>query len=519
MDGGIREEAEMEKIKATVRQSYSFRRAARSKKAKWKSQCFPLESNEHLTHDQESVPNKQATAETMSNALIPKTRPSRSPEEFPTPTPQSISLNEGIDKITYFLDRVFFHQHHFYRRDPSSPDKIRGWLLGVNLECPEFYLSSMAISTLHQNLLNKLPSTQQRYLPVAEYEGYHSMTVTTLRAAINRLSDITDAFAYRKALSLLSTSLQLYSFEIFRSNKFGQRDMGDWEIYLGGAATLLSLMDKTLWANGLPTDPASNNRDPHKNEISPRDIIGLHFGRRIFVWADIIHNATMGWHHSLHREYPYLKYLGDGTVELGSLMGCSNWVMICILEISRLDALKQERHSLPSKSKAAYENFYPQIISLEKQLLDGTKSTRQEAGGEEKCYDIELKRVTETFTIAALIYLYIISWNAQAGYPTIHALVERAIKAIKRLPVNRLRSIPWAYCVVGCMASESQKGFFRGISATGVKSGVYLGTVLGALDIMEKWWEMREEKAADRKSGSVPWRMAIKELKIRALLS
>ncbi|KAH8807758.1 fungal-specific transcription factor domain-containing protein [Xylogone sp. PMI_703] len=519
MDGGAREETETERIKLVVKQSYSFRRAANAKSTRGLAKCFPILNPLGIPE-----PTGVIGSDTIIRQHTDSSRTSPTPRDnlldITVSRPMDVGYDQELANIIYFVDNVFFDQHHFYRRHPLIPDQIRSWLLNINLEMPHFLLSSLAISGVHQAVSRNSIHSRRNKPSIEECEGLHSLTISSLRDEMKQLSIITDTETFHKAIGMLATTLQLFSIEIFRSNKLWPGEMGNWQVHLDGAAALLSLIDRSPIAKELTKAPSNLSSMTSNLSVYHLDTKALNFSRSIHAYADIIYCATRGWHHPLDAEVPYKTYLQNESIDLASLMGCRNTMMMSLGEISRLEAIKQEKQQLPSKSRAVYMDLFPRVVNVEKALLKESETEcniRHEK--DPMPYARQCSRVTQVFALSGLIYLYVITWNAQPGYPTIHRLVERAIEAIRILPVTRLKSIPWAFCVAGCMASDSQKQFFEDVVETGLKSGVYLGTIVNALDIAQKWWEMRDRDDFVHDKGDVPWRRVMKEFKRNDVLT
>lgn len=125
--------------------------------------------------------------------------------------------------------------------------------------------------------------------------------------------------------------------------------------------------------------------------------------------------------------------------------------------------------------------------------------------------------VTRVFCYSALIYLYTIESGFCPDVPEIHSTVSKSIEAFKALPQAEIvRSLAWALCIAGSMATGDQQAAFLEIAT---KAKIYrypFGSSKYALDIIEECWRMR--KTGVMAEENVDWRIAMRNLNLNILL-
>jgi hypothetical protein len=296
----------------------------------------------------------------------------------------------------------------------------------------------------------------------------------------------------------------------------------NWEIHLDGAGALLGTIDSIVGTTGQSIHSSLlGGSKPYPSasveEYPIQEMIGLKFLTTIYIWADIARCASVDWHYPTAHLFQYKIHLEKNLVDLGSLMGCSNWAMIIIMETARLEEdWKRARQPTPDYTTLELNQ---RAATLKTKLDDGLAIIRK------KLLPIsplerDRNRVTEIFGISALIYLEIITAGVtEPDLCKMEKYVKRSIAALEALSPHRLRSVPWPFCVAGCMATtQEEKNSFRRILKSTIEANISLGITLNGLEIMEQWWTMRRGKDEWQLGGVVCWRAAMDSLNLRILL-
>ena len=308
---------------------------------------------------------------------------------------------------------------------------------------------------------------------------------------------------------------------MFRENKLFHGEMGNWEVHLDGAGTLLGMIDTVVGmmshSNQLfHSEDSQLHPSATVEAYAVPEMVGLKFLTTIYVWADIARCASLGWHYPTTLAFPHKRHLDESLIDLSSLTGCSNWVMIDIMEITRLE--EDWRRARESAHSQTIVELDQRARALETQLEVGLANIWKK-GVSVTPDERDRNDVTEIFGIAALIYLCIINGDSTKSKFKMTGYFKRSISALNSLSPGRLRSVPWPFCVAGCLATtENQKNSFRRILKSAIKARIPLGVALNSLEIMERWWEMRQGENDSHGRGLVCWRAAMDSLNSRILL-
>lgn len=251
----------------------------------------------------------------------------------------------------------------------------------------------------------------------------------------------------------------------------------------------------------------------------------------ILAWYDILSCAT-------NDSGPFSKcdWLNKGIEYLGldKLMGCENWVMLSIRDITALDCWKarmQENNQLSILELAS------RASRIEAKLENGLEvnfntannpdvSEMDICGQVAQTYDSFLLEygskdvrplVTRIFACSALVYLHTVVSGANPDLPEIHQNVSRAIAAFQALSnPNLVRGLAWPMCIAGCMASREQRNCFRDIASRNNIDRFAFGSSKHAFNIMEECWKMQDSD--DQENGATTWKDAMKKLNLTILL-
>ena len=256
------------------------------------------------------------------------------------------------------------------------------------------------------------------------------------------------------------------------------------------------------------------NISPVAGDLQPLEIIGFNFLTALYMWADICRCASMGWHYRIDQVYPYKQYIDEDRVHLSSVMGCSNWAMGCIMDISQLEAWRNE--GIFNGSYEVVEGYHRGAI-LQKRLIEALKQQWPILSSvtlEER----DKILITCAYGICALIYLHIVILDAGPGNHMIQDYVERAITMMKAISPHRLRCVSWPFCVAGCMATRKKRNAFRQIFKLACDTTTSSGTIWSGFAVVEECWKQRSISKDWCKKGAICWRQAMDSLGVRILL-
>ena len=246
-------------------------------------------------------------------------------------------------------------------------------------------------------------------------------------------------------------------------------------------------------------------------DISAPQVIGLKFLTGIYIWADVLRCASIGWHYPLGLSCPYRKLLEEGKVDLSVVMGCSNWVMISILDIAHLEA---EKASTQASNFHDADEYRRVGGILEKKLLSGLVQTWPR-GKQLTLEEREKNVMNRAHGVCALIYLHIVVLGIT---PKIQDYVRCLLLTLESIPPCRLRGVSWPFCVAGCFATGKDRDRFRRVAHAASQAKYYIGTIWSSIAIMEEWWKLCHTPEDLGLKNVVAWRVAMHSLGIKSLL-
>lgn len=248
------------------------------------------------------------------------------------------------------------------------------------------------------------------------------------------------------------------------------------------------------------------------------DLAGLDFFITTYVWSDVLRCACFGLKPSSSHSIQYLSYLEEGRIRLDRVMGCRNWGMISVRQITDLEAWKINRQK---RGSLDIPMLYRRGAAIELRLTNGLSNLKDQTVS--RTYiDQDCDLTTEIFAMSSQIYLAIVPWGNSPHNPAIRISVASCLAAIKALPQHLIIRIALPFCVIGCMASEEEKDSFRSILYNVEFGGFPLGVLWNSLDIMEEFWDMRDGGKSDLKpftgNSGCPWTIAMEQMGTKPLL-
>jgi len=194
-------------------------------------------------------------------------------------------------------------------------------------------------------------------------------------------------------------------------------------------------------------------------------------------------------------------------VDLDAVLGCQNWVLVQIGEISALAAWKKRRElagnvgdtaaseELARRGNAIQDALESRLDSMhESSELDQNAVLslfNAEWASQPSTTTASQRRavITEIWAYAAMIYLLVTLHSGHSAQVKIRQNVDRvvALLAHKLSPPALLRTVAWPFCVAGCLAAPEHQAFFRSQAESLQPAGLFV-TVHKAKEIMEQAW-------------------------------
>jgi hypothetical protein len=310
--------------------------------------------------------------------------------------------------------------------------------------------------------------------------------------------------------------LELMSIEVFRGTPQFKGPSGDWEVHLQAAGALLAVVGSKLHSNDGESPDLGKLTilgTVDKALLPLNEIAGLDFFLTSYIWSDICRCASLGLRPGTQESFPYRTYLQEDRVHLDQMMGCMNWAMLAIRDISSLEVWKIQTQvarslSLPDLAQRAADIEQRLNAGLEL-VLEGFEDLTK--------FEQECRLVTQVYGLSALAYLSIVvSGSSQFLKSELRQSVPKALMAMKALPPHLLIRVSWPFCVTGCMAHGLEMDEFKQLLQASERVGYNPGTLSNGLEIMEEFWLIREDR--DHITSGSPWVVAMKNLGLKILL-
>jgi hypothetical protein len=236
--------------------------------------------------------------------------------------------------------------------------------------------------------------------------------------------------------------------------------------------------------------------------------------------------ANVGLKPSMSDSFFYLNYLEEGSIQLDRLMGCRNWAMISIREISGLEAWRNEmlnglKDPILSGNSSGVDNLIVPLLSeksaqIEARLKTGLASTPSNMDSLTK-HDQETELVTRIFGLSAMVYLALVVSGSFGKLPNVQDDVSSALSAMTALPRYLLMRVVWPYCVAGCLAEGDLRDKFRQLLSETRADGHPTGQLWNALDLIEEFWKIRDSLNPSQRIET-PWALAMKSTDMNTFL-
>ncbi|OAA59642.1 Zn(2)-C6 fungal-type DNA-binding domain protein [Niveomyces insectorum RCEF 264] len=480
----------------------------------------------------------------------------------PSPSPSPLDLELRLDALTLgdvetdltalYLDYVFPFLFPYYR--PAIFEGGRSWLLDTLKTSPSLFHTAMSLSAYFLALyLQTADSASDATFGICSryvwlrLEDHIDRSVRTiqddiaeLRAGATNVGHTGGCVptpetppppppsrspALMRRARAMESVIQLQIFELAMA-----RTVGDWEVHLVAAVTLL---EDILGAHG--KDDASGQPSIHAiitamdrpdtaslmgpyRRVWNTDQGAFRFFASVLLCMDILASTTLQTAPRLQQYHASLvSFRGVADSEMGQewrlrledVVGCEGWVLVCIGDVAALDAWKKktrdqdgpaQHKELAARSREIAERLDDGLDRLAAAMhTDGSNSVpRLQAYYRYRQDDCGLQRdqtqATRIWAHAAKIYLCIVtSGSTSINNATVRDSVATVLRLLQDVPTPAiLRSLAWPFFVAGCVASEEQEHEFRALFAAAGALRAFGGLVT-AFRIVERVWELRHQ--------------------------
>lgn len=564
MDGETKQKEMMEKIKAKIKQSAIGRRERRIVNSSTQnfviiSGCDFEDDSHHITDSQSSqnilaatptLPDAQADGTTegslahafYSGSTSASVVGSNTASWYDTDTPfgsdtapttnddpmPSSPAAPGFPTVNFddeaettftmmYLDFVFPFLFPHYR--PSVIDCGRHWVLDVLKRNTAVFHASISLTAYFFSL--KLDATPPgRSHARCKTLVWDQLMKQTDKAIQTTASDIENIRRQGAGASLVESVRAMESIIQVLIFEVAVKKTLDWNMHLEPALALFSDiltrhmeglsqpgLDGILNNLGRPSWAAMNFINPAPSTPAQS---AFRFFAGLLLFIDIISSTAL-------EQPPRLRAFHDnllggshssqyGPIELDTIVGCQNWVLVAIGDIAALDAWKKaatRSGTLSVVDLVRRSESISQVLDHGLSQLGAVRTTpsRTFYNTEEEYYGIvehegafqslHLNN-TRVWVLAATIYLSIVVSGWQPSNHAVRDSVLQALVLFRGLPsAAHLRALAWPLWVVGCLASVEQEQEFRDL-IIGAGELRVLGTLGEVLRTVEAVWQRRQ---------------------------
>lgn len=540
MDGGSGQAQMSDAIKHRIRQSAAVRRekrlAGRDQHAVFvadEAHPLPDPSRERLAAS--GIDDVSAAQHATSAFSDAPTLGTSSSDNSPFNTPPAVRLvplggpsfstslgapiQAEYSSVMIYLDYVFPFLFPSYR--PPLLETGRQWLLGLLCQNQVSFHTAASMSMYFFSLLPQKNGEQMhescRIIVWNQLVEQMDLALHTIRDDIAALGSQGDNSSVTVKIRIMEEIVQLLIVE-----DTVRRDV-DWRVHLTPALTIFDEIFKThglddtrpsmaVLLSALPplACPPSAHCKPLPNTA---DQSALVFFVSLLLFIDIISSTSLAKPPALQSYHDSLLSLRDQDkcpVRLDLVVGCQNWVLVAVGEISALCAWKREASSkgdfsvvelvkLAASISQALEDGLeelaasrgtPPVSNMKKTITSLLEPFNSRHDGVDE--DASARTLTRIWARAAQLYLEVTlsGWQAQSsGIQRSVTEIINLLQAIKS--PAQLRSLSWPICVAGCLAQPWQEHHFRNIAMILGPLGEF-GTLAHALRIIEDVWRSRD---------------------------
>lgn len=431
------------------------------------------------------------------------------------------SLNSGrgveLGFVMIYLDHVFPFLFPFYR--PSLLETGRHWLLSLLCQNEVSFYTAASLSSYFYSVVQQdaRQETQEdcKALVWTRLLEQIDMAVRTIQQDIADINRHGVQAGLIESAHVLGEIVQLLIVEVtVRRNV-------DWNIHLTPALAIFE--DIFKYHGSLSTQP---NLEYLLNQFPPpfaitvahnkplpntADQSALLFFMAILLFVDVISSTSFDRPPRLQSFHAHLlssTHANEAPIKLEAYIGCQNWVLLAISDISTLGAWKKNAKSagnlsvinLVNRAGPISQTLEQGLVKLDASLANNT------AGPLNNTYtrfeDLTTNRssiatATRIWAHAAYIYLSVVLSGWQPSSPDIQNNVTKVLNLLQDIKAPaQLRSLAWPLCIAGCLALPYQEELVRAIIKSMGELKMF-GSIGVVEDIVEEVWRKRDMVEGD----------------------
>ncbi|KAI0136243.1 fungal-specific transcription factor domain-containing protein [Xylariales sp. AK1849] len=396
----------------------------------------------------------------------------------------------------YYLEHVFYVHCPFYF--PSSRQG-RGWLLSILKRANSAYHAALALSEYHHST-----STQHgnSIYHVRTEGGHYDLALQELHTNLTRSSTWGANLGLAHIVEVLTTILHL----LFYQSCSGGRN--NWQMHLAGANALLPLLVQAQMGSATARKDLTKKdlTKEHQDRAVSYPDTSISFLLGFFIHVHIITCASTRSSQFLVSDHRVL--LETGHTNLSDLIGCKNWAMISIFDISSLDKWKKAEEDahrlslieLTKRGGQIEERLLIQLASIENN--NNNRPSKRAPVDANLRSDFIKNEITRIFALSAITYLHVVISGPHPNIPDIKRSVSKTIDALESLPDPKfLPQVVWPYCISGCLAADEQQQ--KALRELVTSPRITHGACLEALSVMEECWRLRKAESSNQDWASI----------------
>jgi C6 transcription factor Pro1 len=461
--------------------------------------------------EKSQFPHETTSSSTSSPGILPAglLLGSSGPTGLATPIPAQLG------SVMIYLDYVFPFLFPFYQ--PSLIETGRQWLLGLLCQNEVSFHIAASLSAYFFSLVAQSDEQDThddcKALVRNRLVEQMDMALTSIQSTISSINHHGVQFPLLDKTRVLEEIAQLLIVEVT------VRRTMNWKVHLTPALALFDEIFKSHGTDHLgPSVAVLLSALPtwfpmavphHKPLPNTADQSALAFFVSLLLFVDIVASTSLitppalqNYHHRL------LSSNGEEKcrVQLETVVGCQNWALVAIGNISALCAWKRDAKQSGTFSVVELVSLAGPISqALEEGLVSlndvGPARSQSKMGASslegyyrrhDRAIDhTSIANVTRVWGYAAKIYLSVTLSGWQANSADTQACIAKILSLLQTIESPaQLRSLSWPICVAGCLALPSQEHDFRRIFGFMGPLGEF-GTVYNTLNIMEGVWRSR----------------------------
>ncbi|KAK8100174.1 C6 transcription factor [Apiospora kogelbergensis] len=427
-----------------------------------------------------------------------------------------------LNQAMLYIDNVFPFLSPFYR--PQLSEGGRGWLLVLLMKNKALFHTALSLASYFTAVVMAgwAPGEHEdcKMHNWRELQKQQALGIQALQQDLERVNARgLERSSLKTSVRCLEGIVQALYFEVAVANT------QNWQVHLSGASVLFEQIirmhasdndaEKPWFSVLASMSPLNMTVDlGHGRHPWAPSQAAFRFMTAGLLWNDIIASTALGRAPSLQQFHAELLEGPEPALRTEEFVGCPNWVVLLISEISTLDAWKKEMKAsgllsvaelvrrascIERRLRSGIAQLDPALVDYRPHLGNRAADDRSFAAlGVEALQDFYKLHTTPSHSLStriwahsALLYLSVVVSGLQPCLPEIRAGVTDIIAMFQVLPSPLcLRTLVWPYAVAGCLAMPDQEASFRDlIEAMGVLQ--IFGAVKEALEIMSLVWQHR----------------------------